>query len=59
VAKGNFGQGGSSAGVMHQTANDSLHVAVSLTKVVHTELGSSLAVLDVGLEDSSPTLSLC
>lgn len=59
MAESNFGQGSSSAGVMHQTADDSLHVAIALSKVVHTELGSALAVLDVGLEDTPRTLSLC
>lgn len=47
MTKGNFRQRSSTTRIMHQAADNTLHVAIALSKVVHTELSSALAVLHV------------
>ncbi|GMT09040.1 hypothetical protein PFISCL1PPCAC_337, partial [Pristionchus fissidentatus] len=52
------GEGSSSSGVMDDILKEALQVSVTLGEVDGTELGGSLAVLVVGLEDTSGSLTL-
>lgn len=58
VAEHNAGEGGSSAGVVDDFADDTTDVALALRKVEGSVESSSLAVEGASLEDSSATLSL-
>jgi len=52
------GQGGATTGVVDDVLYDTLDVAITLGVVDRTELGSALAVLNVGLEDRPSSLPL-
>lgn len=52
------GQRGATAGVVDNLVDSALDVMVALSIVHHTELGSSLAVSVVGLENRPTTLTL-
>lgn len=58
VAENNAGEGGTTTGVMDDLPDNTLDVAVTLGEVERAELGSSLSVLGVGLEDTARTLTL-
>merc|ERR1712121_105822 len=53
------GQGCATTGVVDDVLDDTLDVAITLGVIDRTELGSALAVLDVGLEDRPSSLPLC
>ena len=58
VPEHNTCQGGPPAGVMNYISHDPLDIAMSLCVVQMPQLGSSLAVLDVSLEDAPFPLTL-
>jgi hypothetical protein len=58
VAEGDFGERRATARIMDDISNDSLQVAISLAKVETAKACRPFAVVSVGLEDGSRSLTL-